>query len=229
MSNKGLVGANLFANIGAAIANKFAPTGGLGSEEKKEPADKPGSVVGNHSSGPAVTGGLKQPTRKRRGPRHCFPIWSCSRWGLPCRRVLPPARCALTAPFHPYLRRGGIFSVALSVGSRPPGITWHPALWSPDFPPRSSQWLERSDCLADSQVYFLLPEHRFIGWISQPDCSSAAYSSRRGTPCTLAATRTAWLADKCSCRTRASSSASANPASLSGVHPATTSTNSPLR
>ena len=105
--------------------------------KKKEPADKPGSVVGNHSSGPAVTGGLKQPTRKRRGPRHCFPIWSCSRWGLPCRRVLPPARCALTAPFHPYLRRGGIFSVALSVGSRPPGITWHPALWSPDFPPRS--------------------------------------------------------------------------------------------
>ena len=30
---------------------------------------------------------------------------------------------------------GGIFSAALSVGSRLPGITWHPALWSPDFPP----------------------------------------------------------------------------------------------
>ena len=30
---------------------------------------------------------------------------------------------------------GGIFSAALSVGSRHPGITWHPALWSPDFPP----------------------------------------------------------------------------------------------
>ena len=30
---------------------------------------------------------------------------------------------------------GGLFSVALSVGSRPPGVTWHPALWSPDFPP----------------------------------------------------------------------------------------------
>jgi len=29
---------------------------------------------------------------------------------------------------------GGIFSVALSVGSHPPGITWHLALWSPDFP-----------------------------------------------------------------------------------------------
>lgn len=67
-----------------------------------------------------------------------FPIWSCSGWGLPCHRCWS-ARCALTAPFHPYLagrgRRGGIFSVALSVGSRPPGVTWHPALWSPDFPP----------------------------------------------------------------------------------------------
>jgi len=69
---------------------------------KWEPADKPGSVEGNHSSGTAVTGSLKRPTRKRRGPRHCFPIWSCSRWGLPSRSVLPPARCALTAPFHPY-------------------------------------------------------------------------------------------------------------------------------
>ncbi|AGZ33699.1 hypothetical protein PVLB_04460 [Pseudomonas sp. VLB120] len=28
-----------------------------------------------------------------------------------------------------------MFSVALSVGSRLPGVTWHPALWSPDFPP----------------------------------------------------------------------------------------------
>jgi len=70
--------------------------------EKWEPAGKPGSVVGNHSSGSAVTGSLKRPTRKRRGPRHRFPIWSCSRWGLPSRSVLPPARCALTAPFHPY-------------------------------------------------------------------------------------------------------------------------------
>ena len=32
---------------------------------------------------------------------------------------------------------GGIFSAALSVGSRRPGVTWHPALWSPDFPPYS--------------------------------------------------------------------------------------------
>ena len=29
--------------------------------------------------------GLEQPTRKRRGQRHGFPIWSCSGWGLHCR------------------------------------------------------------------------------------------------------------------------------------------------
>ena len=36
----------------------------------------------------------------------------------------------------PHLRNaGGIFSVALSVGLHLPGVTWHFALWSPDFPP----------------------------------------------------------------------------------------------
>ena len=126
------------------VKKLFEPdTTGTGETEERESADKPGSVVGNHSSGTAVTGSLVRPTRKPRGPRHRFPIWSCSRRGLPCRRMLPPARCALTAPFHPYLRGGGIFSVALSVGSRPPGVTWHPALWSPDFPPtmrRATVW-----------------------------------------------------------------------------------------
>jgi len=34
-------------------------------------------------------------------------------------------------------RLGGLFSVALSMGFRPPGVTWRPARWSPDFPPKS--------------------------------------------------------------------------------------------
>ena len=42
-----------------------------------------------------------------------FPIWPCSRWGLPCRRVLPPTRCALTAPFHPCRSRQGLGRSAL--------------------------------------------------------------------------------------------------------------------
>jgi hypothetical protein len=64
--------------------------------------------------------------------------------------LLPGARCALTAPFHPCLcprlaprAIGGLLSAALSVASRRPGVTRHPALWSSDFPrhprvPRSS-------------------------------------------------------------------------------------------
>ena len=57
----------------------------------------------------------------------------------------PRRRCALTAPFHPCLipprpegrRRaiGGVFSVALSVGSPRLAVSKHPALWCSDFPP----------------------------------------------------------------------------------------------
>ncbi len=48
---------------------------------------------------------------------------------------------------------GGILSAALVVGLRPPDVIWHPALWSPDFPPlrqspkghqRSSDYLSYS-------------------------------------------------------------------------------------
>ncbi len=53
----------------------------------------------------------------------------------------PKPRCALTAPFHPYLiplarAIGGLFSVALSRSSRTVDVIHHRVLWSPDFPPR---------------------------------------------------------------------------------------------
>ena len=59
--------------------------------------------------------------------------------------------CALTAPFHPYQARctlashsvcgpGGLFSVALSLGSPPLDVIQHPALRSPDFPPPTWRW-----------------------------------------------------------------------------------------
>ncbi len=125
--------------------------------KKEVPLDrashKPGSVENGHSSGPCVTTRLKQPTRERRGPRHDSPIWPCCGWGLPSREMLPLARCALTAPFHHHRTRpegrflGCLLSVALSVGSRLPGVTWHPALCSPDFPPSRSK-LRNSDRLS---------------------------------------------------------------------------------
>jgi len=36
------------------------------------------------------------------GPLHGFPIWPCTRWGLPCLPPYGKERWALTPPFHPY-------------------------------------------------------------------------------------------------------------------------------
>jgi hypothetical protein len=60
-------------------------------------------------------------------PGGVFPATSVARRAVRSYRTISP----LPAPRG----AGGIFSVALSVGSRLPGVTWHPALWSPDFPP----------------------------------------------------------------------------------------------
>jgi len=53
--------------------------------------------------------------------------------GFTVRSLLPGTRCALTAPFHPYPGqvRGGLLSVALSLGSPPPGVTRHRVLMEP--------------------------------------------------------------------------------------------------
>ena len=83
-----------------------------------------------------------------------------------CRAgLLPDSRCALTAPFHtchalPEEPFGGLLSVALSVGSRRPGVTWHRALWSPDFP-RHRHGQTRSD---DATVWPTPP--RAVYWLA---------------------------------------------------------------
>ncbi|GIR33667.1 MAG: hypothetical protein CM15mP46_6620 [Alphaproteobacteria bacterium] len=53
------------------------------------------------------------------------------RMGFTMPVLLPVRRCALTAPFHPYRRirfrhPAVLFSVALSLGLPPPGVTRHP-------------------------------------------------------------------------------------------------------
>lgn len=58
-----------------------------------------------------------------------IPIWSCTGWGLPCRRryrsrgALLPHRFTLTVGPKP---SGGLFSVALSLGSPPAAVNRHP-------------------------------------------------------------------------------------------------------
>src|SRR5580704_12087340 len=95
-------------------------------------ACKPGSVPGcpgdGHSSGTFVAERLARPTRmttRKQVIRH--PYLVLLPVGLAVPRPLPCARCALTAPFHPCLSRssGGLFSVALSLGSPPPDVIRH--------------------------------------------------------------------------------------------------------
>ncbi len=109
----------------------------------------------SHSSRPGVAAWLQQPTREQRGPRYRSPIWSCSEWGLPCRTALAPyaVRSYRTlSPLPVPLRAiGGLLSVALAVSSRCPGVTWHSALRSPDFPRCACA---RRDCPADSTSEF---------------------------------------------------------------------------
>ena len=77
--------------------------------------------------------------------------------------LLPATRCALTAPFHPYPATwpGGILSVALSVDSRRPGITWRPAPVEPGLSSAEPELIKnQSDPTAIAR---LTPVH-ILGW-----------------------------------------------------------------
>jgi len=112
---------------------------------------KPDPVIppkgnGGHSSGPRVAAGLKQPTRSarsHRGETKGGPPLKRNLFGLApgggCQ-ALPVARQAgglLPRLFTltPSQGRGGLFSVALSLGLPPVAVSDLPALWCPDFPP----------------------------------------------------------------------------------------------
>jgi hypothetical protein len=159
---------------------------------------KPNSVAlhgrdGNHSSCPRITPEIQRSTQKRRTGRpssHSGTLFYLTllRVGFALPPLLPTARCALTAPFHPYpALRGGVFSVALSVGSPLPRVTRHTALWSSDFP----QPYAGCDCLADSGLtivsHFCREWNRM--WNSKSricalPCSEEDVSSRRSNiPC----------------------------------------------
>ena len=133
---------------------------------RRESACKPGSVESNHSSGARVAAGLERPTRKRaridaapaRGAASLFglaPGGVCRAAGVTTAAV----RSYRTVSPLPATAResgdlGGLLSVALSVGSRPPGVTWHLIRRSPDFPPPSPACAgESSDCSADSRTH----------------------------------------------------------------------------
>jgi len=68
-------------------------------------------------------------------PGGVFPATTVASRAVRSYRTISPLPAAFVMASHIQKTSGGIFSVALSVGSHLPGVTWHPALWSPDFPP----------------------------------------------------------------------------------------------
>ena len=96
---------------------------------------KPSSVVDGYLSRTVVTRRLQRPTREVGESRHPSPIWSCCGWGLPSKSVTELlVRSYRTVSSLPAFA-GGLFSVALSLGSPPLDVIQHPALCSSDFPP----------------------------------------------------------------------------------------------
>jgi hypothetical protein len=110
-------------------------------QRKRQTACKPGSVRTRECGTTIPLGRTSQCAsrdqpgqRSGNAPAPCgatIPIRSCSRWGLPCRSCCQ-ARGALLPPRFARARglsrdacAGGVFSVALSLGSPPPGVTRH--------------------------------------------------------------------------------------------------------
>jgi hypothetical protein len=109
-------------------------------------AYKPGSVrpygVDDYSSRPRVAARLKQPTRVcsvRKTPADVA-IGAPRLFGLAPGEVCPAIAVTSNAVgFYPTVsplpsEEGGLFSVALSLGLPPVGVTHHRFLGSPDFP-----------------------------------------------------------------------------------------------
>jgi hypothetical protein len=82
------------------------------------------SLLNASSNQPGWRPGNRLGTGALRLPRTCHPYSVLLPAGFAVPRLLPDARCALTAPFHPYRGRirGGLLSVALSLRLPPPDV-----------------------------------------------------------------------------------------------------------
>ncbi len=106
--------------------------------KKLKSACKPGSV---QQVGAIIHLGHKSPCISSNLPRNSSGQAIVPLFGLAPSGVYPATTvtcCAVRSyrTISPLpAKAGGIFSVALAVDSRLPGVTWHSALWSPDFPP----------------------------------------------------------------------------------------------
>ena len=129
------------------LADLETPEGRARQDYAPEKACKPGSVSPGIPGAAIISLGRRLPdassglTRALRAGHPIALLFDLAPGGV-CRAgavtraagELLPHRFTLTA-----LASGGLFSVALSVELPPLGVTQHPALWSPDFPPAASR------------------------------------------------------------------------------------------
>ena len=78
-------------------------------QPKGKSAYKPGSVLDNHSSGPNVTARPQATNPEAARATPLLPYLVLLRVGFTLPRLLPAARCALTAPFHPYPPKRAVY------------------------------------------------------------------------------------------------------------------------
>ena len=78
--------------------------------------------------------------------RRAAPIWSCSRWGLPCPSCHHEGGELLPRHFNLTAARSGWRCLFCGTFPRSLGavVNGHPVLWSPDFPPTALWRRERS-------------------------------------------------------------------------------------
>lgn len=87
------------------------------------------------------------------------PYLALLRVGFAVRALLPAPRCALTAPFQPYLsKRGGLLSVALSLRLPAAGVTRHPCFVEPGLSSNTLRCTRLPGPLASS--YLVRPRSR---------------------------------------------------------------------
>jgi len=135
----------------------------LGRALLRASRDQPGRRGGN---APAASAPLARKSRSAGRPYSVL---------LPMGFTLPPlspgARCALAAPFHPCPRRrggaGGLFSVALSLGSPPPAVSRHRIPVEPGL----------------SSTRGLPPRQRPSGRLAAPQCARARRASSPRPAC----------------------------------------------
>ena len=142
-----------------------------------------------HLGRPSPSASRDRPGRWRGnapGPRRADrPYLVLLRVGFTPPPPLPEARCALTAPFHPCraapegVWRGGLLSVALSLGSPPPGVTRHPISVEPGLSsPRIAPQGRRAAAIRPSGSLELGASAHPV---NKPDAFQARVSSQRAS------------------------------------------------